>query len=212
MQVRPGPGVERLRGVAIIGQPIQLGRLLGQRFGKHAEVIERGQLVGDHAAVVVVAVHLQGVHAQRVFGRHRVAERALGPAGEVVGLHPRAAGGLGVGDFKPPVHAGGGGQLGVGLLVVPDVGVTKPVLIAVLLRALKLLLVQQPSLEPAAAGRVAWLQLERECLHEHRFIREPPTGRRAGGGLRVGDRVELDLRHAGQSDEALFRRSVGPKL
>src|SRR5688572_30914965 len=56
-------------------------------FGEHAELFEHRELVRGRAAVVVVAVHLRGVDAQRVLRGHGVAQVALRTTGEEIGRH-----------------------------------------------------------------------------------------------------------------------------
>src|SRR5581483_4369531 len=60
---------------------------------------------------------------------------------------------------------------------------------------------QNPRLEPAAAGRVALLQVEREGLYQDAFLREVPAV--------LGHVVDLTV--AGHGDEPLFVRAVGPQ-
>jgi len=53
---------------------------------EHADVIERAQLVGHLAAVVVIFVHLQGLQAEHPVGGPAVANHALSAAGIVPDL------------------------------------------------------------------------------------------------------------------------------
>ena len=58
----------------------------GSLLREQADVLERGELVGDDAAVVVVAVHLHRADAEGELGGVRVAQRAFGPAREAIVL------------------------------------------------------------------------------------------------------------------------------
>ena len=150
VQVRPAPAVEVLRSRR--GSRPACGSFSGGSGSgllNRPEVLERRELVGDHAAVVVVLVHLQRVDAQRVLGRHRVAQRAFGPAGEVPGLLAACrrgpSGRVIVYVRSRPLASS---SVGVGLVVVPDVGVAAPELVADFLGAGQRLEMQQPRLQP----------------------------------------------------------------
>ncbi len=105
------------------------------------------------------------VEAEDRAGPRRVADQALGPAGEVPGLLALSAGARGVLDGEGAVDAVGPGEDGVGLLVVPDVGVGPPGVAVV---------VQDLRLQPAPAGRVAALHLQRHRLGEDRVVGKDP--------------------------------------
>ena len=157
----------------------------------------------------MVAVHLQGADAQRELRPHRVAQRAFRAAGEVVLLLHRLAVHL---DRQGDVPPRGVEQFGVGLLVVPHVGVAAPVLVAVLLRAGVFLEDKQARFQALTGLGVAALQIHAEGLHQHRAVGEAPAGRGAGGRLRIGDVVETDLAGAGDGEEALLGGVIAPEL
>ena len=91
-------------------------------------------LVVDDAVVIVLLVHLQSIDAQHEFRRHRVAEGALGAAGKMPGLPALAAGRFAISDREGAVLASRVLQQDrVGLIVVPEVRIAAPVLIAYLL-------------------------------------------------------------------------------
>src|SRR5215831_3316014 len=93
-----------------------------------AQVFERAELVVDFSAIIKIAVHLCFGEAQDEVGGAAVADEAFGAAGVMPGLLSLAAGGAGVFDGKGLIYAGSGGELGIGLSIVPDVGVAGPVL------------------------------------------------------------------------------------
>ena len=133
------------RGLRVVGvdQPGPVVAPRGQRALEHADVLERAELVVDGAAVVAVAVELERGEAQDEARRSRVADQALGAGGEPPDLLAAAARLGRVGHLELLGGAGGGDQLGVGLLGVPAVGVADP---------FPLLAGQQAGLDPLAAG------------------------------------------------------------
>src|SRR6185436_13018570 len=76
----------------------------------------------------------------------------------------------------------------------------------------QLLEVENARLQPAPSLWITTFHVHEEGLDHDRPVREAPAGRGAGGRLRIGDRLELDLRRAGQGEEALLVRAVGPEL
>ena len=130
-----------------------LSDLVGPVALQDAEVLEHAELVVAHAAgVVVLAVHLQLAQAEHEVGRPAVADHALGPARVVPRLRRVAAG---RGPCNVAVQPGRVDQRGVGLLVVPDVGVADP---------LAVLLGQEARLDPVARRRVARLRSRAKVL------------------------------------------------
>ncbi len=148
---------------------------------------------------------------EHVLGGHVVADGAFGPAGEVPGLPPDATGNAWVGDQERAVtslrfHQ----QLGIGLFVVPDVGVALPVLIAVGFVAGQSFVVQDAGFDTSSGCRVAGSHFQEQGLDDHRAVGELPAGRRAGSRLRVGQCFEFHLRIVGQREEPLLGGRVGP--
>ncbi len=175
-------------------------------------MVERAELVGHDAIVIVVLVHLQRVDAQSVLGRHGVAQSALRAAGKVPRLLALAVGRARVGDGVRAIEPFGPQQFGVGLLVVPNVRVSVPHLGAVfVVVAGHPHMVQDARFQASDALGVAPFHLQRKRLHQHRAVGESPTGGRAGRRLWVGDHVELDLRVARQREKSLLHRAIGPK-
>ena len=186
---------------------------LAQRLLEDAQVLERGELIGDRAAVVVVLVHLQRRHARGRTWRPSCGRACIrsgwGSATSACACRPARRR---PGRRELAVEPGGAEQLGVGLLVVPEVGVAEPVLGPVfVVVAGHLAVLQDARFQPAAAGGVARLHLERERLHEHRAVGESPAAIGIGRPVRIDDVVELDLRIAGQGQEPLLLRAVGPE-
>src|SRR5262249_49735164 len=137
---------------------------------------------------------------------------AFGSAGEVPGLLALTAGCGGVLDRKSLVGAARVAQYGVGLFVVPDVGIAAPVLIPVFLGAAELLEVKEAGFQPLSARRIALLHLKEERLDGDRAVRELPAARRAGRWLRILNSVVLDLAVAWDGEEPLLACAVGPEL
>src|SRR5207249_12230176 len=99
-------------------------------IAEQAQMLQGTQLVGDDTAVIVVLVLLERVDTEDELCWHGVTERTLRAAREVPGLLPAATGSLGIADGKGPVQAARVQEGGVRLLVIPDVGVAAPVLVA----------------------------------------------------------------------------------
>ena len=99
----------------------------------------------------------------------------------------------GVFDGNRPGRPAGVGQDRVGLVVVPDVGVRPPGIG---------LEVEDLGFQPAAAGRLARLALDRDRADQHRALGEPP----------VALVIEPDAAVAGDGQEPLGGRAVGPEL
>ena len=120
VQVGPDPGLAR--GLRVVGID-QAGPVFATSPAacpwKIADVLERAELVVDHAAVVVVAVELERVEAQEEARGAGVADQALGAGGELPGLGAMAARVARVGHLVLLRGARGGDQLRVGLLGVP---------------------------------------------------------------------------------------------
>src|SRR5207253_3205674 len=99
-----------------------------------------------------------------------------------------------------------------GLVVIPDISIAAPILVAVLLGAGELLEMKQARLQAFTARWVAAFHLHAECLDQHRAVGELPARRRAGRRLGIGDLVETDLAVAGNGDEPFFVGVIAPKL
>ena len=94
-------------------------------------MLEGVQLIGEYAVVVVLFVHLQRVDPEDVLRGHGVAERTFGATGEVPRLFANPFRRFRVADRVGAVGPFRIQQLGVGLFVVPNVGVAEPNLCAV---------------------------------------------------------------------------------
>ena len=105
VQVRAGPRIQIGFLTGVVNQLRKGGWFLRQRFLEQADVIQRVQLVGDHATIVVSLVHLQRVDAQRVFGCHVVTHTALGATGEVPRLLALSARGSGIANRKRSIQS-----------------------------------------------------------------------------------------------------------
>src|SRR5258708_39660101 len=104
-------------------------------------------------------------------------ERTLGPAREVIRLFALSARSLRILDRVGTVEPSSVEQFGIGLLVVPDVGVAVPVLVADLLRPGQLLEVENARLQSPPALRIAALHVQEDGLHHNCPIRDAPAGR-----------------------------------
>ena len=114
--------------IAGVDQTRQFVGFGGEGFFEEADVLQRTELVVDAAGVLVFAIHLDGVEAEDEARFLVVADHAVGAAGVVPGLLARAAGGAGVANRIRLAEDVFAEQLGVGLFVVPDVGVADPLL------------------------------------------------------------------------------------
>ena len=126
-----------------------------------------------------------------------MADHAIGAARVVPGLFARSARSAGITNGVGLLEEVFSEQPGVGLLVVPDVGVSGPLLTACRRR----LQCEQPRFEPSPAGGVALLHINREGLDEHGALGKQPAA----------PLVETNPTLAGKRNEAVLMRAVGPK-
>jgi hypothetical protein len=114
-------------------QPIfELAYVVRPVHAEDAKMFQRPQLFVLDAAVIVDLVHLQCGKAQYPIGRPAVADHALGPAGIMPRLLARGTRLVRIMDLKNAIRPRRGDKFGLGLRVVPKVGITLP--LSVLLR------------------------------------------------------------------------------
>ena len=128
----------------------------------------------------VVLAQLAGVEGEPVAGPGVVAGQAFGPAREMPRLFATPARGPGIVDDEGAIHPLGGHEVGVGLGVVPRVGIAPPVLAVE---------VEHLGFEAAAALGMAALHLEREGPRQDAV---PGELERLDGGERRPDRLPGD--------------------
>ncbi len=208
MQVRTSARIDRNRFVIEIRELEQFVRRFRELLREHADMLERFQLVRDDAGVIVIAIHLPRVDAERELGGVVVAQSAFRSAGEAIVLRDRLVADFDIQHFVGTLVLE---QVGIGLIFVPDIGVAAPVLVSVLLGAWKLLEVKEACFEAFATFRIASFHVHAEGLDEDGAIGELPAGRSAGGGLRIGNFVEADLAIVGDCDEAFLFRVIAPE-
>ena len=157
-------------------------------------------------------VHLQSCHAQHVLRRHRVTERAFGSTREPPDLLTLSARRGGILDDQLAIESLRREQLGIGLIVIPDVGVAVPVLRSVLVVVPRhLAMLQETRFQPLETRRLPRLHLHRKGLHEDRPVGEAPADVGVLRPVRIDDVIELDLGIARQRDEPILLGPIRPE-
>ena len=203
LQIAAGPAVE------IGGRVVRIDRwrhALVERLGDQAELVEAAQLVcsrrvdaGLRHAGIDRAVELRWRESVQRAPAGRVAHQALGAAGDAIALPMVSCRIVRVGNLQPDRRPFRADELGIGLLVVPQIAVGAPV------GAVEM---EKLGLDPpgGAGGGLEGNRLGEDAIGGKL---ELPADETLLGILRF---IERELRLPRQGEPALGTRAVGPRL